>query len=109
MNLTRKRGDSFADEIAILASDGSVVDVTGYSFLLTVDPSPEPTTNANNVFQVTGTVLDAANGLIEFAPTAVQTDVTPARYYYDIQMTDDVGRIRTIASGTYTITQDITK
>lgn len=108
-DLTRKRGDSYADEVTITDASGVVLDITGYSFTLTVDPSPAPADNTTKLFDVAGVILDAANGLVEFAPSAVQTDQTPGRYYYDIQMTDNVGRIRTIMNGTYTITQDITK
>lgn len=108
-DLTRKRGDSYADEIVVTGPTGAAVDITGYTFMMTVDPSPSPADNVTKTFEVAGTILDAANGVVEFAPTTVQTDVTPARYYYDIQMTDDVGRIRTIVSGAYTIVQDITK
>jgi hypothetical protein len=110
VNLERKRGDSYADEITVSStSTGAVVDITGYSFLMTVDPSASPADDTNNLFQLTGTITVAASGKVEFAPTAEQTDLTPATYYHDIQMTDVSGRKRTIAAGKYVITQDITK
>ena len=109
-DLTRKRGDSFGDEFAATsASTGLVIDITGYTFVLTVDPSSKPTGAGNNLFSVVGSITDAVNGQVEFVPTAVQTDITPGRYYYDVQMTDTATRIRTIDSGKYEITQDISK
>jgi len=108
-DLTRYRGDTYADEITITGSDGLPLDITGYVFVMTVDPSKSPTDETNNIMQINGVILDAANGLVEFAPTATDVDQTPRNYYYDIQMTDTSGRKRTIDSGKYTIVQDITK
>lgn len=107
--LTRKRGDTYADEVAVTDSAGTAIDITGYTFTMTVDPERYPATAANNLFSLTGVITDAANGLVEFAPSAVQADQTPGRYWYDIQMTDAAGKIRTIVADRYTIQQDITK
>lgn len=109
-DLKRERGDTFPDRFAIKKeSDGLPLDITGYSFLLTVDPEKYPIDNSNNLFQITGVIVDAANGIVEFAPSAVQADQTPNVYYYDAQLTDQSGRIRTFDRGKYKIIQDITK
>lgn len=76
---------------------------------MTLDPEKAPATAANNVYQLTGTILDATAGRVEFAPSALQADQTPGTYYYDLQMVDGVGRKRTIALDKYVYTQDITK
>ena len=108
-DLTRKRGDTYADQIVVVDSTGVVVDITGYSFVLTVDPSNAPSSAANNLFSLTGGIIDAVNGVVEFAPTALQADQAPGRYWYDVQMTDVGAAIRTIVTGRYTIEQDISK
>lgn len=109
VDLTRRRGDTFADAFVVTSeTTGAVIDITGYSFLLTVDPSRAPTDSLNNIFQLTGTITDAVNGLVEFAPNATQAD-QPESYFYDVQMTDTAGKIRTIAEGRYNFVQDITK
>ena len=108
-DLTRKRGDTYADQIAVVDSAGAVVDITGYSFVMTVDPSKTPSNADNNLFSLTGSIIDAVNGVVDFAPTALQADQTPGRYWYDVQMTDAGGAIRTIVVGRYTIEQDISK
>jgi len=41
--------------------------------------------------------------------TSGQADQVPGVYYFDVQMIDGAGRIRTIALDKYTYTQDITK
>lgn len=117
--LCRKRGDSFADEFTIrepqteaqaqAGTPGTPIDITGFSFLLTVDPEPDPTDALNNLFQLTGNITDATNGVVDFSPSAVQSDQAPDTYFYDIQQTDGAAKIRTIAVGQYEITQDITK
>ncbi len=117
--LCRKRGDSFADEFtirepqteaqALAGTPGTPIDITGFSFLLTVDIDPDPTDASNNLFQLTGSITDATGGVVDFSPSAVESDQTPDVYFYDIQQTDGGGKIRTIATGQYEITQDVTK
>lgn len=109
-DITRKRGDTYADEIEVKSQNtGLVLDVTGYTFVMAIDPSKFPETATNNLYSINGTILDGPNGIVEFAPSAVQADQIPGIYYYEIQMTDTTGRIRTISSGKYTYTQDIVK
>lgn len=107
-DLTRSRGDTYADIILVVDSAGAAVDITGFNFLLTLDTSKAPVDSSNNLYQLTGTITSAAGGRVEFAPTALQADLVGS-YFYDVQMTDSAGRIRTIASGKYKYVQDITK
>lgn len=108
-DITRKRGDTYADEFTIKsAATGAAINITGYTFLLTVDPTKAPTTNAANLYQLTGTILDAAAGRVEFAPNSTQANQV-GTFYFDVQMVDGAGRKRTIDSGKYKYEQDITK
>jgi hypothetical protein len=107
--LARSRGDTFADEFLIKSSvTGLPIDISGCTFLMTVDPEEAPLTDANNIFQLAGAVLDAPGGRVEFAPNALQTDRVGS-FYFDIQMTDSLGRKRTLKYGSYVLKQDITK
>lgn len=108
-DITRKRGDTYADEFTIKsAATGLPINITGYSFVLTVDPEQYPADSSKNKFQLTGTIVDAAAGRVEFAPTALQAD-NVGKFFYDVQMVDGAGRKRTIVSAKYVMTQDITK
>lgn len=107
--ITRRRGDTYADLVTVTDSAGAPIDITGYSFTMTLDPEKSPATADNNLYQLTGTIIDAPAGKVEFAPTALQADQAPGDYYYDIQMIDGLGRVRTIALDKYKYTQDITK
>ncbi|RKZ36690.1 MAG: hypothetical protein DRQ49_17500 [Gammaproteobacteria bacterium] len=105
------RGDSYPLELTIKDKDsGSVIDLTGYSFILTVDTLKTPPDDTTKVFNVSG-VLDGdpTTGKVSFTPSAIQTDIEPASYYYDVQMTDASSNIRTIAKNKFKILQDITK
>lgn len=109
-DITRKRGDTYADEFTLKSSStGLPINLTSYTFVLTVDPEKAPTTAEKNLYQLNGTILDAAAGRVEFAPTALQADQAPGTYFYDVQMVDGAGRKRTIVSGKYKYEQDIGK
>lgn len=106
-DITRKRGDTYADEFTIKSKTTKLpINIAG--FTLTVDPSKTPVDDTNNLYQLTGTILDAANGRVEFAPSAGQADQV-GTFYFDVQMIDGAGRKRTIEGGKYKYEQDITK
>jgi len=108
--ITRKRGDTYADEITVTSeTTGQPINITGYTFVLTVDPEKAPASAANNLYSITGTILDATAGRVEFAPSDVQANQLPGTYYYDIQLIDGAGRKRTIALDKYVYQQDISK
>ncbi len=107
--ITRKRGDTYAETITVTDTAGTAINITGYTFKLTVDPEKAPATAANNLFSITGTILSPTAGTVEFAPSALQADQAPGTYYFDIQMVDGAGRIRTIALDKYIVVQDISK
>ena len=110
MNITRRRGDTYPDRITVTDLDtGLAVNILGYLFTLTVDPSDAPTSAVNNLYSLQGAILDAAAGTVKFTPSSVQSDQIPGVYFFDIQQTDTSGLKRTIASGKYTFVQDICK
>lgn len=109
LNLCFQRGDTVRWTFAVKTAAGAVVDITGCSFKLTVDPSSEPDSATNNLFQLTGTITDAPNGIVRFGMSALQANQTPGTYFYDLEMTDSGNLIRTIAKGEFVIEQDITK
>lgn len=108
-DLERKRGDTYADEIAVTSTITDLpIDITGYSFKLTLDPDKNPIDASGNVYVLTGSIIDAANGIVGFSPSAVEADQL-GTFFYDIEMTDGAGKIRTIEKGKYKYLQDITK
>lgn len=107
--ITRVRGDSYADSFTILSEKtGLALNITGCTFLMTVDPDNDPASAAANLYQLTGTITDAPNGVVEFAPSTAQADLI-GEFWFDVQMIDGTGRKRTIVSGPYRYVQDVTK
>ncbi len=108
-DITRPRGDTYADEFVLKSkTTGQPLNIAGYSFKLTVNAKKDPGPSDAPEFQVTGSILDASGGRVEFAPTATQADRIGS-FFYDIQMVDGTGRKRTLPKAKYVFTQDITK
>lgn len=103
------RGDSFSYTWTLKDSTGTEIDITGYSFKLTVNQSFDPSDQTEELFSIDGVIVDAVNGKVSFSPSATDTNQEPNTYYYDIQITDSGGRIRTALISRFTVTQDITK
>lgn len=100
-NFQRSRGDGYPIRLYL----GE--DVSGGTFLLTADPNRAPVDDSNNIFQLTGTVIDALNGVVEFSITPEEADHV-GRFYYDVQMNRG-GIPYTVAFGRIRFVQDITK
>jgi hypothetical protein len=107
--ITRRRGDTYPVQITITDSAGDPVDITGASFVLTVNAVEDPDTPGTEEFDLTGAIVaPATDGVVEFTPTAGDVDLV-GRFFYDVQMTDVSGHIRTILAGVWDFVQDITK
>jgi hypothetical protein len=109
-DITRKRGDTYADEFVLKSKKTQLpLDITGCSFLLTVDPTAAPVDASANLYQLTGVIVGAGtDGRVSFAPNDSQANQL-GKFFYDVQMIDASGKKRTVDSGKYIYTQDITK
>lgn len=101
------RGDSPVVPVTV-NSGGSALDITGFVFTMTVNASDDPTDDTGALFQISGTVVDAINGRVDFQPSTANLTQTPDIYNYDIQMVGG-GSTRTILKGSFTIDPDITR
>lgn len=114
VNVQRSRGDTSPQNYQLVDRTMTVIDVTGRTFRLAVDPSSEPTSDANEIYELTGEIVDAEAGKIRFPLSAGDAAATAGAYFYDIEMTYDeddaaLGVIKTIAKGRWRIKQDVTK
>ncbi len=107
-NVCWGRGDSRAQGFVIQDPVGAVVDITGFTFKLTVntDQDPDPGTE---LFTVAGVITDGPNGKVAFAPAITDTDQAPGEYFYDVEQTDAGGAVSTVIKGVCEIVQDISK
>lgn len=103
------RGDSDAKGFIIQDSDGVAIDISGFSFQMTVSSDRDPVDQVNEQFTIVGVIGIAANGEVSFAPTVINTDITPGIYFYDIEQIDGASAIKTVIKGRVKIIQDITK
>ncbi len=103
------RGDSDAKGFVIQDSAGAEVNITGFTFKLTVNSEKDPADQANEQFSIVGVITDAPNGKVAFSPSVTDTDIAPETYFYDIEQTDGVGGISTKIIAKCLIVQDITK
>lgn len=106
-DIKRTRGDTFPFDIYIKLN-GSVIDISGYTFLLTVHKSQAPDAGGSEEFQISPAIQDGPNGVIRVTLLPAEADIAPRRYYYDLQMTNGAS-IRTVGKGAWIVEQDITK
>ena len=106
LDWTMTQGDKFVWEVTVLDPDeGTVLDITGYTFEMDVALAPGQTALAS----ATVTLTDPTNGVVEFefADTATATFV--GRNHYDMQYSDDLGDGPwTIYWGWFTARADVT-
>jgi hypothetical protein len=114
------RGDT-APIVLRLTADSVALDFTGWTaFVLTIDPSEEPTDALNNVDAMPGTIrAPDTDGVLEFVPSGIDETAkratseayVPGDFFYDVQGINPAGNRTTLlaAGGKFTILQDITK
>lgn len=104
------RGDTEPIGITIKTSAGLPVDITDWTFKLTVSSEKAPEDDTTQIFQIEGTLdADPATGKVTFEPADGQIDQV-GTFYYDIQRTNGSGKKKTIKRGyKFKVLQDITK
>ncbi len=88
--------------------NGAVIDITGFTYVLSVDPDSAPESSSTQLFQLTGSVVDGPNGIVEFAMNASQSDQNVDVFFYDIQETDGAADITIASRGKYEFEARIT-
>ena len=108
MSITRFRGDT-KPLVVTLTSRGQPINLTGCTaFTLTADPSRNPVDATNNIFALTGTILDAAAGTVEFLPSALEANHV-GTFYFDLHYLDSRGLLNTAGKDKLVFEQDIGK
>ena len=108
-SISMYRGDKYPITFKVKdAKTKALIDLTGYTAKLTVDSRENPTDGTTKLLEVAGTIVGSATaGTLSFL---VSTEaMLVGTYYYDIQLTDPDGNIRTVKKDTFLVSQDITK
>ena len=113
--ITIARGDSKLFEVTFTESDGGALDITGYKVFFTVRERgtlPSLTTNADTdavISKVVSSFVAPATGVCEIELTKEDTEITPKKYVYDIQVKDSGGGISTIVIDDFIVLADVTR
>ena len=107
-DFVRRRGDTAYDVLVIKSASGNPIDITNYSFKFTLHTVEDPPDDTTEEYQLAGVLLTPLTGRVGFSPSAVQANRL-GDFFYDIEQTDDAGKILTIMVGSYEFKQDYTK
>lgn len=116
-DIEKRRGDTKDISIRLKDSSGNVLDVSGYTALLTINTSKTPDPDVSpavglQIFQATGSPNSpGTDGVLrfDFAAFGGSPYVQVGNYFYDVQITDTDSEIFTPLIGKFTVKQDITK
>ena len=108
LKFTREDGFPFSFTLS-QGTPPVIIDLTGSTFLLTVDLQPFPPDAVNNLFQLSENNTPGPTGVVQFLPTQANMDQTPTVYFYDVQWTDAAGNVRTAIAGQFEIVGQITQ
>ncbi len=106
-DISRTRGDTYRIRRTVKVS-GVVVDITDWTFKLTINKVAKPADETDQVAQIAGVIIDAPNGVVDFTPLEADVE-TAGSFFFDIEAIDSGGAKTTPDRGQFILTQDITK
>ena len=102
-NLTVDQGSTFTATIDVVDSEGSALDLTGYTYFGQIRKNYKSSTAVDFT-------IAAAPGGIELVLSSTQTDaMKPGRYLYDVEIVSPGGEITRVVEGQLEITPSITR
>jgi hypothetical protein len=100
------QGTDYIDELLMIATDGSVVDVVGYTFTSQLRTSY---VTANATANMNVQVTDSMNGIVSIVLLAANTaNIAAGKYVYDINMVDTANITTRIVQGQAIVTPQAT-
>ena len=105
------RGDDWTVKFTLTDSNGQVLDITGYSYWMTLKSDPTAADPGNaQVGPIVAGSPDASQGIVYITIPKAQTELlTPGSYHYDLQQVDDQGKVQTLLIGKVSVAADITR
>ena len=105
-NITVDTGSNFFREFYLDNSDGTPLDLTGYTGKSEVRKHPD-SVGAATTFSVS--FVDRSNGLIRLSLNKKQTTtIKPGRYVYDVMLTDSSNKKNIVIEGMFNARLDVT-
>lgn len=108
--ITINRGDTYSRTINIKDSDGVAINATGWNIYFTVRKNvADKSSSSDTDALISATVSGAASGIQTLTVSSTDTNITPGKYIYDIQIKKGDGTISSSSSAIFTIAGDITR
>jgi hypothetical protein len=105
-NIILDQGTTFTTYLALTDTDGSVLDLTGY----TARGQIRKWYTSNSYTTFTITITQPTDGYINLSLTANTTaNMEPGRYVYDIEAVSGANVITRVIEGIVTVTPEVTK
>lgn len=106
--ILRYRGDTDADAFLVFDdATGEAIDISGCTFKMALATVNNPNGVEDYVYTLYGVVEDPVSGIVYFSPTVEQSDQI-GFFYYDMELDDNKGLIKTLISSSYVYKPDIT-
>ena len=108
-DLNFNEGDDFPYQITVVDSDGTAVDLTGYTFYMTVKKKKGDSDTQAILKKTVTSIPDPELGIVTITIDRADTlNFTAGVYPYDIKYKDASGDVRTLLIGYYNLVQGVT-
>lgn len=105
-----KRGDTLQVDVLWSQSNGTPVNLTGYTARMQVRPQPGDGAPILDLTSGSGITLGGSAGTIAAtAPPATTRTFAPGEYVYDLELTSPTGVVTTIIAGQFVVYADVTR
>lgn len=105
--ICRVKGNTYVEQVTI-RQNGAALNITGGTVLLTINTLENPPSDATEVTEITGSITDGPNGVVEFTPDATLIAQAAGTYYYEVQLTLS-GVITSVMKGPFEIIERLTQ
>jgi len=106
--LTEFTGDTFQRSLTVSDESGNPIDITGWTFILTIKNNRTDSDSEAVVQKVVSSHVSPADGRTEVIIDEAVTADLAGDYYYDIKYQDDTGFIDTVLNGVIRFEESIT-
>lgn len=108
-DLSFMEGSDFSYDVTLTDSAGAAIDLTGYTFYMTVKKA-KSNSDENAIFKKTVTTIpNPTLGIVTIPIVRTDTlNVTPGIYPYDIKYESGTNAVRTVLYGNFKIIQGVT-
>lgn len=105
-NIFIDQGSDYSNIITVASTNGSPLDLTGYSAASQLRKSYSSST----AYNFTSSIYNAVQGKVRIQLSAEQSEaIPPGRYLYDLEVTSPSGGKKRVVEGIVTVLPQITK